>query len=368
MIPPHLKKECSWILSKAAFPNAHHKQGSCTYFVSQPQNSFSLALISPVRTNRAASLRASTSLFLRIQDQSLHLMKMWPARSVTLPNARITNLYACCLLQTDSSIHSSTYKASQVRALPPGLAYYSALTAGSLSALLKLVKHQHWTIILGYATFVETNRSNLFWIQCNQLLATSFETLSQAGLLINHISWWHHLPLWWKQKFSLVLRSFNVNWLHFVFSKAPKWASVRNKGTKQQTARVTVQMSSNNSNVTASHTAHKYCPLLGKIPKWYPYTACNSNLLWKDFKRKKSLQTNENTHKQILPAFLHGRTIFHFKAVRYCQLKLLRYLLGQLGNYCISSLSATPPICLSCWKAPVLLPAHGQPSTSENRR
>lgn len=306
---------------------------------------FSLALISPVRTDRAASLRASTSLFLRIQDQSLHLKKMWPARSVTLPSAWIKNLYACCLLQADSSMHSSTYKASQVRALPPGLAYYSALTAGSLSALLKLVKHQHWTIILGYATFVETNRSNLFWIQCNQLLATSFETLSQAGLLINHISWWHHLPLWWKQKFSLVLRSFNVNWLHFVFSKFPKRAPVRNKGTKQQTARVTAQMSSNNGNVTVHTAAHKYCALLGKIPEWYPYTASNSNLLWQDVKREKSLQTNENTHKQILPTFLPGRTVFLFKAVHCCQLKLLRYLLGQLGNYWIFSQSATPPIC-----------------------
>lgn len=142
---------------------------------------------------------------------------------------------------------------SQISALLPRVHVFQcphSTHQASLSALLKLVKHQHWSIILSYATSVETDRSNLFWIQCNQLLATSFETLSQAGLLINQISRWHHLPARWKQKCSLVLRSFNVNWLHFVFSKTPKWVSARDKRIKLQTVRVKVQMSSNNGNVT----------------------------------------------------------------------------------------------------------------------
>lgn len=166
-----------------------------------------------------------------------------------LPSLRIMNFYDCSLLEWQ--LHAIVKNI--LSALLPRvhvLQYPHSRHQASLSALSKLVKHQHWSIVLGYATFVETNRSNLFWTQRNQLLATSFETLSQAGLLINQISWWHHLPPWWKQKFSLVLRSFNVNWLHFVFSKTAKWVSVRDKGIKQQTTRLTVQMSSNNGNVT----------------------------------------------------------------------------------------------------------------------
>lgn len=203
----------------------------------------------------------------------------------------------------------------------------------SLSALLKLVKHQHWTIILGYAAFVETNRSNLFWFQCNQLLATSFETLSQAGLLINHISWRHHLPPRWKQKFGLVLRSFNANWLHFVFSKAPKRVSVRNKGIRQQTARVTVQMSSNNGTWQFSKAAHKYCPLSEEISKWYIYIVSSSSMPCQGLKSKKPSQRNENTHtnkwkyphrqmkiptNKSCPLFCTDMVYFPPQVVQYC--------------------------------------------------
>lgn len=43
-----------------------------------------------------------------------------------------------------------------------------------------------------------------------------------------------------------------------------------------------------------SRVAHKYCPLLWDISRWYIYTVSSSSTLCQDLKSKKSLQTNEN--------------------------------------------------------------------------